>query len=173
MGVIPLTIEGNAPTVVTHSDNFRDNGPAILIQDADVHQFSPAYGGCNVPRVSLLQQGIANTPSKVDPVYKGRLVITAFNHGKRTVTLRRGQPFCSLHVIDVEGARPYDKAGKRIEGPLRLKPLRRLIDRIEAHSLYTAIVVAVVSSVSTLLIPHIFPLLQSLFFLIIGLVWVK
>jgi hypothetical protein len=73
----------------------------------------------------------------------------------------------------VEGARPYDKAGKRIEGPLRLKPLRRLIDRIEAHSLYTAIVVAVVSSVSTLLIPHIFPLLQSLFFLIIGLVWVK
>jgi dCTP deaminase len=92
------------------------SGNAVIIETAEWVEFPKWRFGQILPRVSLLQQGIANTPSKVDPGYKGHLLITAFNHGKRTVPLRRGQRFCSLHVFDVEGAiKPYDKPGKQIE----------------------------------------------------------
>ncbi len=189
MAVIALTTMGPEPSVVTSSDQFDRDGPAILIQGGDRQQLEVDREECNasydlrvgelfrdhrslegqelgasdeinllpgnaviieteewvefpkwrfgqiLPRVSLLQQGIANTPSKVDPGYKGRLLITAFNHGKRTVSLRRGQRFCSLHVFDVTGAvRPYDKPGKRISGARRATGWRRrLRDWIDAN----------------------------------------
>jgi hypothetical protein len=82
----------------------------------------------------LLQEGIANTPSKIDPGYKGHLLITAFNHGKRTVRLKRRQRFCALHLLRVdEGARPYDKPGKHIVGRPREGGWRHLRDLVEAN----------------------------------------
>jgi hypothetical protein len=63
-----------------------------------------------VPKVRLLQKGISNTSSKIDPGYDGLLLVTLFNLGKKPVTLKRGEKFCSLYVIEVgKGVIPYDK----------------------------------------------------------------
>ena len=73
-----------------------------------------------LPRVSLLALGIANTPSKIDPGYSGHLLITTFNHGKRTERLKRGERFCSLHLLTVEdGVIPFNGPGKQHRGVLR------------------------------------------------------
>src|SRR5665213_337171 len=66
-------------------------GNAVIIQTEELVGFPKKLFGHILPRVSLLQKGIANTPSKVDPGYDGHLLITAFNHGKRTETLTRGE----------------------------------------------------------------------------------
>jgi deoxycytidine triphosphate deaminase len=110
-------------------------GNAVIIQTEEFVKFPKSRFGHILPKVSLLQEGIANTPSKVDPGYEGHLLITAFNHGKRAVTLRRGQRFCSLHVLDVgEPVRPYDKPGKQISGVGRPSGwLRQVRDWIEAN----------------------------------------
>jgi dCTP deaminase len=198
MSVIALTIDGDTPIVVTHRDNFADDGEAILIQGADLNQLLTAAGGCNasydlgvgpryrdhrypssgdpldegestkllpgnaviieteevvrfplrrfgqiLPRVTLLQKGIANTPSKVDPGYNRRLLITAFNHGKQPVKLTRGERFCSLHIFDIAGAiRPYDGAGKSLQNRPKLK-WRRIFDWIDLHSGAIALISAI------------------------------
>ena len=109
-------------------------GNAVIIETEELVAFPKQRFGQILPKVSLLQQGIANTPSKVDPGYNGYLLITAFNHGKQTIALRRGQRFCSLHVFDVEGpVRPYDKPGKRITGAHRSARWRWLRDLIDAN----------------------------------------
>lgn len=101
-------------------------GNAVIIETEEYVEFPKWLFGQILPRVSLLQQGVANTPSKVDPGYKGNLLVTAFNHGKRTVSLHRGDRFCSLHVFDIGGAvRAYDKPGKRISGPRQATGWRR------------------------------------------------
>ena len=43
------------------------------------------------------------------------LLVTVFNLGKNTVTLKRGDPFCSVYFLRVEeGATLYEKQSKRI-----------------------------------------------------------
>ncbi len=188
MSVIPLTIHGQDPTVVTRTDDFEPRGRSILIRNLDESQFKPQKNDCNisydlrvgkqyrdhrdtegrflpdggeikllpgmaviiqteeevhfpetafgqiVPKVSLLQKGIANTPSKVDPGYHGYLLITAFNYGKRSVGLRRGERFCSLFISNVhDGIQPYDKPGKQIEGTAQQGAWQKLRDRFEAN----------------------------------------
>lgn len=85
-------------------------GNAVIIQTEESVEFPEHRFGQIFPKVSLLQTGVANTPSKVDPGFRGHLLITVFNYGKRKVFLSRGQRFCSLHVFNVEGpVRPYKK----------------------------------------------------------------
>jgi deoxycytidine triphosphate deaminase len=110
-------------------------GNAVIIETEELVKFPKYSFGQILPKVSLLQQGIANTPSKVDPGYEGHLLITAFNHGKRAVALKRYQPFCSLHIFDIHGSlRPYDKEGKRIQGIHRAANFwRRTADWIDAN----------------------------------------
>ena len=59
-------------------------GNAVIIQTEELVKFPKWRFGQILPKVSLLQVGIANTPSKVDPGYEGHLLVTAFNHGRRT-----------------------------------------------------------------------------------------
>jgi dCTP deaminase len=77
-------------------------GNAVIIQTEEEVRLPRELFGQILPRVSLLELGIANTPSKIDPGYAGHLLITTFNHGKRTEKLRREQRFCSLHRLTVE-----------------------------------------------------------------------
>src|SRR5690242_5213260 len=52
---------------------------AVIIQTLE-HVHVPKFRfGYIVPKVSLLQQGISNTSSKVDPGYEGPLLVTVFN----------------------------------------------------------------------------------------------
>ena len=217
MTIVPLAVDGENRTVVTHPDQFKRDGTATLIQNLDEDQLTDE-AQCNVsydlrvgekyrdhrdkvgrsladeeeirvragmaviiqteefvsfpntlfgqiaPKVDVLQTGIANTPSKVDPGYPGHLLITVFNHGRRTVKLKCKQPFCSLFVSSVgEGVRPYSKIGIVLETSkpprqrLRLLLstwLQTLFSRwllpslsvVEAHPVVSAGIVAVVIS---------------------------
>ena len=91
-------------------------GMAVIIQTQEHVHFPKRSFGQIVPKMSMLQKGFANTPSKVDPGYDGKLWITAFNHGRQAVSLKRGDAFCSMYVLDVyDGVRPYTKGAKDIE----------------------------------------------------------
>jgi len=99
-------------------------GAAVIIQTEEWIQLPRTMFGHVVPKVSLLQAGVSNTSSKVDPGYIGYLLVTVFNLGKRPVLLERRQPFCALYLLGVEGqARPYSKPGQGLEG--RLVPTNR------------------------------------------------
>ncbi len=110
-------------------------GQAVIIETREQVQFPRTMFGHIVPRVSLLQEGISNTASKVDPGYSGHLLITVFNLGKKTVTLARGAQFCCLYVLRVEqGARLYEKPGKRLDDETPRLWLRYVLDFIERNS---------------------------------------
>ena len=110
-------------------------GMAVIIETEEWVHFPKLTFGQIAPKVSLLQKGISNTPSKVDPGYNGRLLITAFNHGKRSVSLKRNQRFCSLFISTVgDRVRPYDKPGKQIAGHSVHGRLRRILDWLEANA---------------------------------------
>jgi dCTP deaminase len=133
---------------------------AVIIQCEEWVHFPKRVFGHILPRVSLLNEGISNTPSKVDPGYNGPLLITTFNHGKKTVWLKRGQRFCSLYMMQVlSGVRPYDKDGKQLPATQRQKRLQRLRDYIEANvALFTAFsgigtIVAVIVSLVAIFVP--------------------
>jgi len=203
MSVIPLTIEGPNPTVVTTTEAFEKaggvlKGSAAFIRHHDPEQFRPSansnvsydlrigeeYGdhrkprekktipergvmtlepgaalmirteesvhlpcsmfGIIVPKVTLLQQGISNTFSKVDPGYDGHLYVTLFNLGKTTVTLTRSEPFCALTLFEVRaGARPYDKGEKEIPGEFAKQPRPSWWIFLEVHHVLVTVALIV------------------------------
>jgi dCTP deaminase len=109
----------------------------VIIQTEEQVQFPLALFGQILPRVTLLARGIANTPSKIDPGYNGHLLITTFNHGKRMEKLRRGERFCSLHLLTVEGgAKPFNKAGKQLGGLSRFPTLQHWGDWLEVRQIW-------------------------------------
>lgn len=132
-------------------------GATVIIQTEEFVHFPKWAFGHIVPKVSLLQKGISNTSSKVDPGYNGPLIITVFNLGKKTVQLKRGDPFCTLYVLQVlEGARPYDKPSKQI----RVEPSgwglwQTLRDLLEANS--AIVMVFLTIAILILSIVQIFP----------------
>ena len=92
-------------------------GTAVILQTQEFIQLPRTRFACVVPKVSLLQKGLSNTMSKVDPGYKGNLLVTLFNLGQETVDLAYHEPCCALCVFQVDGdARPYNGQPKRIEG---------------------------------------------------------
>lgn len=104
-------------------------GNAVIIQTEEWVEFPTSLMGHILPKVTLLQKGVANTPSKVDPGYKGFLLITTFNHGRKTVKLQRGDKFCSLHLLRVgNGVVPYDKPGKYLTGQPARDRIRMIRD---------------------------------------------
>ena len=104
------------------ADGFIEIPPrsAVIIRTQEHVHFPRSMFGHIVPKVSLLQRGIANTPTKIDPGYNGALLITTFNHGSRAVRLKVGRPFCSMFVMRAErDVRTYARQGKDLEGEPR------------------------------------------------------
>ena len=108
-------------------------GGAVIVQTEEAIQLPKNRFACILPKVSLLQKGLSNTMSKVDPGYQGCLLVTLFNLGKQAQTVKRGDSFCSLCVFTVEGtAIPYGKQAKRIQGQAARRwwqTLRELLER--------------------------------------------
>ncbi|OOE13845.1 dCTP deaminase domain-containing protein [Fictibacillus arsenicus] len=92
-------------------------GAAVIIETEEYVHFPRYRFGQILPKVGLLRVGISNTTSKIDPGYRGKLLITVFNLGKRTVKLKKGQKFCSLIIHNVlrDGVHVYDKEPKQLE----------------------------------------------------------
>jgi len=123
-------------------------GGAILIETEEQIWLPHGMFGYIVPRVKLLQDGVSNTLSKVDPGYHDHLVVTVFNLGKKKVTLTHGEPFCALVVHDVgKGIQPFTGAGKKIEGRTGVGVFPRLWDRIEARPGLLALLSGLLGSV--------------------------
>jgi len=127
-------------------------GNAVIIQTEEEVRFPRRLFGQILPRVSLLALGIANTPSKIDPGYSGRLLITTFNHGKRTEKLRRKDGFCSLHLLPVEdGVIPFNAPGKQHTGLPRSSPLQRWRDWLEVRQIWLTFGVFVLAVASVII----------------------
>jgi dCTP deaminase len=118
----------------------------VIVQTEEELHFPRAMFGYVVPKVKLLQKGLSNTMSKVDPGYPGPLIITLFNLGKRKVTVHRGDPFCAFVVHDTaEGATLYAGVGKQVAGDKKQRVrlwIRWAHDKLEAN--HTAILAALV-----------------------------
>jgi deoxycytidine triphosphate deaminase len=125
-------------------------GNAVIIQTEEFIEFPRHRFGQIFPKVTLLKKGIANTPSKVDPGFRGHLLISVFNYGRRKVTLRRGEPFCSLHIFTVEGPiRPYKMhEPPDIGAPRSASRLQRVGDLIDAYGGRVSVVAFVVSALA-------------------------
>ena len=127
-------------------------GSAVIIETAELVHFPKSRFGHVVPKVSLLQQGLSNTSSKIDPGYTGKLSITVFNLGKRTVELKQGQVFCTLYVLDVgQGVIHYKKPPKRIAGNPKTSLLNGLRDFIETNQTYFTIILTIATIVQIVL----------------------
>ena len=110
-------------------------GNAVIIETEESVHLPRTRFALIVPKVGLLQQGLSNTMSKVDPGYEGHLLVTLFNLGQTTVTLPRGAPFCSLCVLNVaDGATLYDKPGKAIVGQARVRWLHTFRDYLQRNN---------------------------------------
>lgn len=110
-------------------------GDAVLIETEEYLHMPRYLFGYVVPKVKLLQLGLTNTLSKVDPGYLGNLVVTLFNVGTTVQRLKRRQAFCQLvlHSVD-EGATLYNKGGKQVEGIAQKAPRSLRFNRwIERH----------------------------------------
>jgi len=126
-------------------------GSTIIIETAEEVKFPKSRFGHIVPKVSLLQHGLSNTSSKIDPGYEGKLSITVFNLGKRTIEVKKGQVFCTLYVIDVkEGVIPYQKGSKKIAGNSRKNLLSRVRDFIDTNQSYFTIILTIATIVLTI-----------------------
>jgi deoxycytidine triphosphate deaminase len=121
-------------------------GNAVLIQTEEVLFLPRRLFGYVVPKVTLLQKGISNTLSKVDPGYNGPLVVTLFNLGKADLPLKRRERFCSivLHTV-ADGAVLYNKPGKRITGNPREPLWPRTKAWIEANKTWLTLAVSFLS----------------------------
>jgi len=110
-------------------------GAAVIVQTEEIVHLPKTMFGHIVPKVSLLQKGLSNTSSKVDPGYPGPLLITVFNLGKRRVSLKRGDKFCCLYILEVSGlARPYGGDRKRILGTAKRHWLDYVFDYLESRT---------------------------------------
>lgn len=101
----------------------------------------------------MLQEGISNTLSKVDPGYQGHLLVTLFNLGKKNYELKRGKKFCSLVIHDVaQGATLYNKDPKKIPiGRPHGRSWRKFRDFLQSNADVWAILAVLASIVSILL----------------------
>jgi len=121
----------------------RPGRAAIIQTEEEVHLPESVFGHI-LPKESLLQQGISNTPTKVDPGYCGPLHITVYNHGRRTVPLERYDPFCAFYLLRVDtGVRPYDKASKAFAGEVSRGVGDIIYDSFSSHLTWRALGVIV------------------------------
>jgi dCTP deaminase len=121
-------------------------GAAVLVYTEEEVHFPHCMFGYVVPKVGLLQKGLSNTLSKVDPGYPGRLVITIFNLGKQKLHVARGDAFCALVVHRVEeGATLYEGGAKQIAG-LRRRSFRFLLRQVndKLDEYHTSVLAALV-----------------------------
>jgi deoxycytidine triphosphate deaminase len=128
-------------------------GNSVIIETLEEVVFPSRLFGQIMPKVTLLQKGIANTPTKIDPGYSSPLLITAFNHGKLPEQIKRGERFCAMFIQTVaEGVRPYSKPGKRLRGAQQQRRWQRIRDLLEANIAAVTVVLLLVTAVNTLML---------------------
>jgi dCTP deaminase len=119
-------------------------GSALIIQTEESVHLPRTMYGIIAPKVTLLQQGLSTTFSKIDPGYPGPLLITLFNLGQATRTLTRKDPFCGLTLLKVDpGARLYGEGAKQISAQPVEQPRRSVREFLEVHHVEAMIVLII------------------------------
>ncbi|WP_083887045.1 dCTP deaminase domain-containing protein [Nodosilinea nodulosa] len=127
-----------------------DPNSSVIIETMESVNFPETRFGHIVPKVKLLQKGISNTSSKIDPGYDGFLLVTLFNLGKKPVSLKRGDKFCSLYVIEVgKGVIPYDKPEQKQPTTGSQTFWAKLVDFGERRSTFLNVLLTVVTLLAT------------------------
>lgn len=127
-------------------------GVAVILQTEESVCVPRSMFAYIIPRVSVLQKGISNIVSKVDPGYNGPLVITVFNLGKKTISLKRRERLCSLVVHQVHnGVGLYEKPAQLISSGPRNKGVRKVLDWCQANAGLLSLVASVLSALATVL----------------------
>jgi dCTP deaminase len=125
-------------------------GAAVIVQTLEHVHLPRTMFGHIVPKVGLLQEGISNTSSKVDPGYDGHLLVSVFNLGRKHVSLNHGQRFCCLYLMRVDSnARPYDKSSKKLEGRSHLGFMAMARDWLERNNSVLMVLVIIFTLFST------------------------
>jgi dCTP deaminase len=123
-------------------------GMAVIFETLEEVHLPLRMFGLVVPKVSLGQSGVTVTGSKVDPGYHGHLLITTFNLGKETITLKHGDVIGSLCLMRVEeGGRAYEKSAKHLSGAPSANFWRKLQYHLEAHTGAWMVVVSILTAV--------------------------
>jgi len=154
------------PLILKDIDEFiLEPNSSVSIQTMEAVSFPETRFGHIVPKVKLLQKGISNTSSKIDPGYNGYLIVTLFNLGKTSVSLKREDPFCSLYVVEVgKGVIPYSKPEQKQRPAESQTRWEKLVDFSERRSIFLNVLLTVatlLATVATLLatyvniVPHI------------------
>ena len=122
-------------------------GSALIIQTEEFVHLPRRMFGIIAPRVSLLQQGLSTTFSKIDPGYRGNLLITLFNLGQSTQILKKGQTFCALTLLDVRaGAWLYNQGAKQLYARVGQSLADRVKEWLEANHVLVMIVLILATS---------------------------
>ena len=127
-------------------------GVAVILQTEESVCLPRSTFAYIIPRVKILQKGLSNIVSKVDPGYNGPLIITVFNLGRRTVSLKRRDPFCCLVLHSVlGGASLYEKPAQLISGGSRRGRMRGVLDWTQANAGLMSVLAALLSAAATVI----------------------
>jgi deoxycytidine triphosphate deaminase len=129
-------------------------GSAFIIQTEELVHLPRRMYGIIAPKVGLLQDGLSTTFSKIDPGYPGPLLVTLFNLGQTTRTLKRKERFCAFTLFEVApGARLYEKGAKQITAQLAKQPRRSFREFLEVH--HVAVMIALIIVTLLLALEHL------------------
>lgn len=139
---------------------------AVIIYTQEQVEFPPNLFGIILPKVSLLQYGISNTCSKIDPGYSGKLLVTLFNLGTKTLQIKKGDAVCSLALLSISkeyNVIPYSKTEKSLSDTKNSyeepqKKLYAIRDWVNQNPGVVAIFIAIFSSVIITIIKCLFKL---------------
>lgn len=127
-------------------------GVAVILQTEESVCLPRSMFAYIIPRVKVLQKGLSNIVSKVDPGYDGPLVITVFNLGRKTIALKRRERFCCLVLHSVlDGAALYEKPAQLISGAPRAGGVRGMLDWTQANAGLVSVLTAVLSVIATII----------------------
>jgi dCTP deaminase len=126
-------------------------GAAVIIETEEKVRLPKSMFGYIVPKVSLLQRGLSNTISKVDPGYDGHLLVTVFNLGKEIVPLKRSDHFCALTLHQVlDGANLYGGSPKKIEGDAKRNIWRKMRDLLDVYHVFVDLALIIATLLLTI-----------------------
>lgn len=127
---------------------------AIIITTMEEFMFPNTLFGVIYPRVSMLEKGLANICSKIDPGFSGQLRITVFNLGSLPIKLQRGERFCSLALHNVDSSYrlvPYTSATRALHGNRKVSPIKRFTSYCIDHPTVITASIAIIISIISLI----------------------